>query len=270
MSNKYGPDVSRDQHFMEDREILKRMVSLGVLKPRDSVLEIGPGTGNLTKHILRKGAKVTAVESDKRFKPLLERELGGKVRLIFGNALKTMENVKFNKLISNLPYSICEPLVNILTKTGFDLAVLSVPEGFARILLAKPGERQYSKLSLKSQSFFSVRTAFRIPRNAFRPEPRTESVVIVLKPLSGRDYKKRPGKYVTREIFLQPKKKLRNALMEALINLNKNILGRNSTKNMAREAIKGKGIGERVLEKKVEEMSLKDFGKVLGSVTSLS
>jgi 16S rRNA (adenine1518-N6/adenine1519-N6)-dimethyltransferase len=268
MSEKHNAGVSRDQHFMEDGEILKRMVSLAGLKPADSVLEIGPGTGNLTKHILIRGARVTAVESDRRFMPLLEREMGGKVRLVFGNALKAVKRVGFNKLISNLPYSICEPLVNRLAGKDFDLAVLSVPEGFARILLAKPGEREYSKLSLRSQSFFKTEIRFRIPRAAFSPQPKTESVVIVLKPLSVRDYKKSTEEYVTREILLQPKKKLRNALMESLINLNKRILGRGFTKNMAREFIKGTKIGEGVLEKKVEEMSLKDFERVREKVIS--
>jgi 16S rRNA (adenine1518-N6/adenine1519-N6)-dimethyltransferase len=268
MNEKHRPGVSRDQHFMEDGKILERMVSLAGLKPADSVLEIGPGTGNLTKRMLRKGPKVTAVESDRRFRPFLERELNGKVRLVFGNALKSIENLKFNKLISNLPYSICEPLVNRLAGKEFDLAVFSVPEGFARILLARPGEREYSKLSLRSQSFFRTEIRFRIPRTAFSPQPRTESVAIVMKPLSARDYEKRPEKYVMKEVFLQPKKKLRNALMEALINLNKRILGREFTKNMAREFIKGTKIGERVLEKKVSEMSLKDFERVREKVIS--
>jgi len=269
--NPKKKDVSRDQHFMENSEIIERIVSLGALKARDSVLEIGPGTGSLTKHILSKGAKVTAVESDKRFRPLLKRELGSerKLKLIFENALVAMEKIKFNKIISNLPYSMCESLINRLTRMSFDLAVLSIPEGFARILLAKPNEKRYSKLSLKSQSFFSVNTKFKIPRSAFRPEPKTESVVVVIKPLSERDYRNYPGKYILKEILLQPKKKLKNALMEGMINLNRHILGKGFTKNLAREAMKNTGIEGRILDKKVEEMSAGDFEKVLRNITSL-
>ncbi|NIO20414.1 MAG: hypothetical protein GTN76_06645 [Candidatus Aenigmarchaeota archaeon] len=264
--------VSGDKHFMENIQIINRMVSLGLLKPRDHVLEIGPGHGNLTKHILRKGVKVTAVEKDRKFRGILKKELGRerKLKLIFDNALSVMERITFNKIISNLPYSICEPLVNKLTKIDFDLTVLSVPEGFARILLAKPSEGNYSKLSLRAQSFFDVKIKFEIPRSAFRPEPRTESVVVVIRKLSEREYENHPEKYVLKEIFLQPTKKLKNALMEGLINFNRNILGKDFTKNMARKKIGKMDIKEEILEKKVKEMGLADFRKILENITSFS
>lgn len=263
-------NLSKDQHFMEDIRIMEKIVSLGLLKPKDSVLEIGPGTGNLTKRILGKGAKVTAVESDKRFERILGREFRKErnLKVIFENALDAMEKIRFNKIISNLPYSICEPVINKMTRMDFDFAVLSVPEGFASILLAKPNERDYSKLSLKSQSFFTVKTQFKIPRNAFRPKPKTESVVITLKPLSENDYRKYPEKYILKEIFLQEKKKLKNALMEGLVNLNKDILKREFTKNLAREVIEKMNIEGGILGKKVEEMTLMDFEKVRKNIIS--
>jgi 16S rRNA (adenine1518-N6/adenine1519-N6)-dimethyltransferase len=255
-----NPEVSKDQHFMENKKIIDRMVSLGSLKPGDSVLEIGPGTGILTKRIVGKGAKVTAVEKDRRFERILKKEFGKErnLELIFENALNVIEGMKFNKVISNLPYSICEPLINRLAGMSFEKAVLSIPEGFACILLAKPEEKGYSRLSLKSQ----------IPRNAFRPEPKTESVVVVIKPLSRKDYKSYPEKFILKEIFLQDKKKLKNALMEGIINLNKRILGKNFTKNRARERIKKMDLDKRILEKKVSEMSVSDLEKVLKKITS--
>jgi len=262
--------VSRDQHFMEDKKIIERIVSLGSLEPGDSVLEIGPGTGVLTKRILSRGVKVTAVESDRRFKRILDKEFGKErnLEIIFGNALNVIGRIRFNKIISNIPYSICEPLINRLTRTTFDRAVLSVPEGFASILLAKPGEGNHSKLSLRSQSFFRVEIRFKIPRNAFRPEPRTESVAVVIKPFSRKDYENYPEKFVLKEIFLQGKKKLGNALMEGIINLNKDILGKDFTKNQAREKIERMNIGKGILEKKVEETGIGDLGMILGRVTS--
>ncbi len=268
-SENYEPDASKDQHIMEDGEILERMVLLGEVKGGDHVLEIGPATGNLTRHILKTGAKVTAVERDKNFERILKREFSNEknFELIFGNALDVMGKIRFNKLISNIPYSICEPLINKLMRKDFDLAVLSLPEGFARILLARPNERRYSKLSLKSQSFFRVSIEFKIPRSAFKPEPRTESVIAVIKPLSKNDYLKNHEKYVLREIFLQPKMKLKNALREAIINLNKNILGRNFTKNLAREVIRGMKLEKDMLEKRVNEMNTKDFRKLLCSLS---
>lgn len=255
---------------MENKKVIERMVSLGSLKPKDSVLEIGPGTGILTKRILSKGVKVTAVENDRRFERILKKEFGKErnLEVIFENILNVIGRIKFNKVISNLPYSICEPLINRLTRVTFDKAVLSVPESFACILLAKPRERGYSKLSLKSQSFFRVEIKFKIPRNAFRPEPKTESVAVVIKPLSRKDYESYPEKFVLKEIFLQGKKKLKNALMEGIINLNKHILGKNFTKNHARERIKKMDFDKGILDNKVGEMDIRDLDKVLEKITS--
>lgn len=264
--------IHDDQHFMEDSRIIERIVSLALLRPGDFVLEIGPGTGNLTKHLLAKGVKVTAVEKDRRFETALKREFGENrnLNLIFGNVLKEIENVKFNKIVSNLPYSICEPLINKLTRIEFELAVLSVPESFARIVTARPKEKNYSKLSVKSQSFFDMKIKFNIPRSAFLPQPKTESVVVVLKRLSERTYGEHPEKYVLREIFLQPKKKLKNALMEGLINFNKNFLGKKFTKRLARKTIKKMELKGETLDKKVKELSITDLKSVLKNLTSLS
>jgi len=267
-----GKTVSMDQHFMENEGILRRMVFLADLKPEDRVLEIGPGAGNLTRHLLGEGIEVTAVEKDVSFEDSLRKEFGHKknLNLIFGNALGVIEKIKFNKIVSNLPYSICEPFVNKLMKIDFDIAVVSVPENFASILLAKPGERQFSKLSIRSQSFFDVKVGFKVPRSAFVPEPKTESVVLVIRPLSKKYYRKHPGRYVLREIFLQNKKKIKNALREGLISLNKHILEREFTKNLAREMIKNMEINGEILGKGAGEINLAEMEELRKAVTSLA
>jgi 16S rRNA A1518/A1519 N6-dimethyltransferase RsmA/KsgA/DIM1 with predicted DNA glycosylase/AP lyase activity len=124
-------------------------------------------------------------------------------------------------------------------------------------------------ISLKSQSFFRINFEFSIPGKAFYPEPKTRSVVITTEPLSVKDYEKCPEKYVLKEIFLQSKKKLKNALTEGIINLNKNILSRDFTKNMARETIKKMKLKGGMLDKGVEKIRTADFENLLEKLSLL-
>ena len=256
------PDPSRDQHFVTDIRILEKMVSLARVGPEDVVLEIGAGAGTLTECLSKRGASVIAVESDRRFEESLRKLKHENLKVIYGNALEVMKDIEFSKVVSNIPYSICEPLLNILFRKKFEIAVLSVPEKFYRRISSRPGKGGYSLLAMKTQSFFNVKFGFRVPRKCFHPEPGTESVVITLEPLPREDYEKHPEKYIMREMFLQRKKKLKNALMEALINLNRDIFDREFTKNMARDMIREMRIGSRILEKRAGESGLEDFRKL--------
>jgi len=253
------PDPSRDQHFMTNRKTVERIVDLAGITRKDVILEIGAGTGILTEQLARKKARIIAVELDRRFSKTLGRLHYENLEIIYANALDVIDEIEFDKIVSNIPYSICEPLIGKLLRRSFDLAVMSVPENFYSIISSEPGEKNYSLLSLKAACFFSIESKLKIPAGDFFPPPRTDSVAILLRPLPKNDYEKDPEKFVFREIFLQSEKKLKNALMEALINLNKKILAKNFTKKLALGAIGGMEIDERLLEKGAEEMRLEDF-----------
>ncbi|MEE9323160.1 MAG: rRNA adenine N-6-methyltransferase family protein [Candidatus Aenigmarchaeota archaeon] len=261
---KYGikPKPSKDQHFLTNPEIVERIVSISRIKPKDSVLEIGAGPGILTEHLVKTRAKITAVEMDRNFKSILNKLDHENLQIIYDNILKIIDTLDFSKVVSNIPYSICEPLLGKLLKRNFDLAVLSIPEKFYRRVSSKPGEKYYSLLTLKANSFFKILFKFRISKEDFYPKPKTESVVVLIKPLSRKDYQKTTEKFVFREIFLQRKKKLKNSLMEAIINLNKKILVKDFTKNMARGVMGKMGLNRDLLEKGAKEMGLKDFEKL--------
>lgn len=260
------PDPSRDQHFMTDRGTVERIVDSAGITSGDVVLEIGAGTGILTEQLARKKAKVIAVEIDRRFSKTLGKLNCKNLEIVYANALDVIDEIEFNKIVSNIPYSICEPLLNKLCARKFDLAVLSMPENFFGIISSPPGGKSYSLLSLKSGSFFSIEKKFGIPAGSFSPRPKTDSVAVLLRPLAQEDYEKGPEKFVFREIFLQKEKKLKNALMEGLINLNKKISARNFTKKMALESIGRMGIDRKLLEKRTEEMRLKDFIELEGKL----
>jgi 16S rRNA (adenine1518-N6/adenine1519-N6)-dimethyltransferase len=263
-------DMVKDQHLMVNKKSVEKIVSAARLERQDRVLEIGAGAGILTRALAMKGARVIAVEIDRSFRKVLGKIESGNVEIIYGNALEVMDGLAFDKVVSNIPYSICEPLINKLMARNFSLAVLSVPEKFYRILSAGPRERGYSLLTLRASSFFSVALSFRLKREDFDPPPQTESVVITIRPLADKDYAKRPDKFIFRELLLQRKKKLKNALMEGIINLNKKILSRAFTKNMAKKVISAMGLERSLLEKESGQLTLADLEKIREKIRHFS
>src|SRR3989338_10697618 len=124
-----------DQHFMIDEELLQRIVSAADLKKTDTILEIGPGTGNLTKLLLGKGKSLTLVEKDKVLLQKLKEDLKGEKNITFIQADATQHKLpEFNKCVSNLPYTICEPLLWRFTRYKFETLVLVLPNKFTDLL----------------------------------------------------------------------------------------------------------------------------------------
>jgi len=196
--------VNLDQHFMIDKNLLKEVASYA--DEFDVILEIGPGKGALTEELVKRARMVFAIEKDNDFMEELEEKFTGskKVVFMFDDVLKA-EFPKFTKCISNLPYSICEPLLWRLFRLEFEIAVLVVPEGFADILIGK----SWSKLNYILPIFYSIKKVRTIPRDAFFPEPRVKSALVVLTP--------RKSDNPLRDIYLQYDKKLRNALREMVM-----------------------------------------------------
>ena len=240
-----------DQHFMEDPELIKKIVSLAGIRKGETVLEIGAGKGNVTKEIAKKAGRVIAVEID----PELGRELRGmklpNTEVKIQNALDFLDSQKpyFDRIVSNTPYSICEALVRRLPHFSFKKGVFAFPKSFAYRLVEK-GERR-TRLSFVAQEFFQIKLGQEIPKKAFFPIPKTSSVIVVLAP--------RKKKSLTAQLILREKMLLKNALREAFC---EGILGRKSTKREAKKAIKSLKINNLLLEKKVADLDEKGFKQV--------
>src|SRR3989338_1465735 len=196
-----------DQHFMIDEELLQRIVSAADLKKTDTILEIGPGTGNLTKLLLGKGKSLTLVEKDKVLLQKLKEDLKGEKNITFIQADATQQKLpEFTKCVSNLPYTICEPLLWIFTRYEFETLVLVIPNKFTDLLQGYVP----SRLHLLMETFYKVEYLERIPKQAFDPQPKIESALI------------RITRKNTQDIFLkkflsQDDKKTKNALREILM-----------------------------------------------------
>lgn len=201
------------QHFLLDDDIIARQVALADLSDRDTVLEIGPGIGNLTEELLRSGAKVVAVEQDPAFCRFLERRFGPRIRLIQADAVRAFLP-EFEKVVSNLPYQISSPITFKLLGTGFKVAVLMLQKEFADRMVARPGSPEYGRLSVGVYYRAECEIAFNVSKGSFWPQPRVDSCVVVLRPRKPPFAVKDDEMFarVTQVVFSHRRKKVSNAL----------------------------------------------------------
>ena len=173
--------VPRDQHFLTDKNAVRRIAGLIDLEDR-LVLEIGPGEGILTRELLDRGARVNAVEID----PGLVEELTlffadeietGRLTIVHGDAVRC-DLPPFDIVVSNLPYSASSKNTFRLIATGFDVAVLMYQEEFARRMVAPAGTPECGRLSIMVQTYCCVERCFDLPPQAFSPKPQVRSTVV--------------------------------------------------------------------------------------------
>ncbi|KAF9238327.1 S-adenosyl-L-methionine-dependent methyltransferase [Melanogaster broomeanus] len=177
------------QHILKNPQIAQTIVDKANLRPTDKVLEVGPGTGNLTVRILEKAKHVTAVEMDPRMAAEVTKRVQGKpeqrkLDIIIGDFVKA-ELPYFDVCISNTPYQISSPLVfRLLSHRPIcRIAILMFQREFALRLVAQPGTDLWSRLSANVQLFAKVDLVMHVGKNNFRPAPLVESSVVRMVPL---------------------------------------------------------------------------------------
>ncbi|ORY79900.1 dimethyladenosine transferase [Protomyces lactucae-debilis] len=183
---KFNKDFG--QHILKNPLVAQGIVDKSDLKPSDTVLEVGPGTGNLTVRILEQCRKVIAVEMDPRMAAELAKRVQGKpeqkrLEIQLGDVIKT-ELPHFDVCISNTPYQISSPLVFKLLaqKPPPRAAILMFQREFALRLVARPGDALYCRLSVNVQMWARVKHIMKVGRNNFRPPPQVESSVVKIEP----------------------------------------------------------------------------------------
>ncbi|HDJ99682.1 MAG TPA: methyltransferase domain-containing protein, partial [Firmicutes bacterium] len=137
------------QHLLIDRKIAEREVNYASISKEDVILEVGPGKGILTLILAERAKEVVAVEVDHRFVNFLKGIIPDNVRIIHGDILKIdLESINFNKVVANLPFSISSPFTFRLLDSSFSKAILIYQKHFAKRMVAKPGSKEYSRLSV--------------------------------------------------------------------------------------------------------------------------
>ena len=180
MKKRYG------QHFLSDRNILQRIVRLASISPNDTVLEIGPGAGSLTRELAAAARRVIAIEIDRDLIPRLRASMPANVDVIEADALEAdfekLAGASPFHLVGNLPYNIATPLLKrfvAVRERILDVTIMLQKEVAERIR-AKPGTAAWGPLSILIQYYATPIRGFTIPPGAFTPRPRVDSAVIRL------------------------------------------------------------------------------------------
>ncbi len=180
---------SLGQNFLHDKNQLRRIVAAAELKPADKVLEIGPGLGPLTELLVKSGASVLAVETDRRLCDLLQTRFSGcpNLQLLHEDALRFLtrepRSWKDWKVVSNLPYSIASPLLVEFAQMVAPpkRLVVTLQSEVAERLAAEAGNKEYGLLTLLVQQTFVPVESFQIPAGCFFPPPRVDSACLTLR-----------------------------------------------------------------------------------------
>ncbi|MCQ1535329.1 16S ribosomal RNA methyltransferase A [Methanosarcina sp. KYL-1] len=205
-----------DQHFLVETSYLDRIVAAADLNPEETVLEIGAGIGNLTERLARKAKKVIAIELDPALVHVLHDRFDAveNIEIIAGDALK-LDFPEFDKVVSNLPYSISSEITFKLLRHRFSLGILMYQYEFAKRMVSPPDCKDYSRLTVDTYYFADASILMKVPKGAFQPAPEVDSAVIKLVP--------RPAPFEVKDeaffmdfvagVFSQRRKKLRNAIL---------------------------------------------------------
>ncbi|AFZ30876.1 dimethyladenosine transferase [Gloeocapsa sp. PCC 7428] len=188
------------QHWLKNEKALNQIVAAAEITKRDRILEIGPGTGVLTRRLLPLAESVVAVEIDLDLCELLAKKLGNTenflllqgdfLELDLPSLLTSFPNFQSpNKVVANIPYNITGPILEKLLGTianpnpqPFDLIVLLVQKEVADRLYAKPGSKTFGALSVRVQYLAECEFIYHVNAKSFYPPPKVDSAVVRLRP----------------------------------------------------------------------------------------
>lgn len=206
------------QHFLANKSILDRIAEAACPDRTSTVIEIGPGKGSLTSHLLARAARTIAIEID----PVLVQYLRAKFRdeprltLVDADVLKTdLAQWGQAAVTGNIPYYITSPIIEKTLALGplLTRAVFLVQKEVAERLTASPGTRAWGYLSVQTQLHSTPELLFTVPASAFHPPPKVDSAVVRL--IARQDSPAPKGflNFVS-HCFRQKRKKIRNNLID--------------------------------------------------------
>ena len=220
---------SLGQNFLIDKNIIKSIVNVGDVKKNNVILEVGPGTGNLTEYILKKNPKkIFVIEKDSNLVNLLNGKFSDKINILNKDVLKfDLNNISKEKIIifGNLPYNISTKILTqwITTPEKFKCykkLILMFQKEVADRILAKTNSRNYGRLSIISNWRLNIKKEFNISPQCFFPKPKVDSTLLSFVPKKEFYYIKNPENLekITRIFFNQRRKMIKNPLKQIFKN----------------------------------------------------
>jgi len=226
---------SLGQNFLVDKNILDKIVNTTIIKDKN-ILEIGPGTGNLTTCILNKRPKkIFVIEKDNELATNLENKFKNKLTIINEDVLKIDETKLFNEKLTvfgNLPYNISTEIlnkwiINLKNKFWFDFLVLMFQKEVADRIIAEFNTSKYGRLSIICNWKLQIQKVCDIKPEAFSPKPKVDSTLLLFSPKKNFVKINNPDNLeeVTRVFFNQRRKMLKKPFNQ-LFNGNQKILNK--------------------------------------------
>lgn len=223
--SQIGPaKKSLGQHFLTSEVVVKNMVKAAQISREDTVLEIGPGLGILTRELLASPARsVYLCEKDHVLCQKLKGEfIQNKVKTICQDALLLIPNLQVKppfKVISNLPYNVGSPiLISLLTicPTLPQNITVMLQKEVAQRITAKPGDSNRGLLTVLIELFGQAKIIQKVPRNLFYPVPQVDSAVLAIENIKPIDVDPKAAIKVFKMAFAGKRKKLKNSLFSTL------------------------------------------------------
>jgi len=219
--HRLSPKKRMSQNFLVARSVVERIAAATQVKEGELILELGPGLGTLTGELLRRGARVLAIEKDPEMIDVLREELGAieRFEVRYGDAatVHLAEAVRDEgcpiRVVGNLPYSVTGAILRNLGTQRRELisAVVMVQREVRDRLIAAPGKKDYGALSVFTQAAFEVERVLDVKPGSFHPPPKVSSAVVRLVPCE-RAEETPQFRVVVRAAFETRRKTLRNAL----------------------------------------------------------
>ena len=220
------PKKSLGQNFLIDKNIIQYIANIAEINEKDTLLEVGPGTGNLTKELLlKKPKKIIVVEKDKILSRKLKSNFGKQIQILNDDILKIdEENLSKEKMIffGNLPYNISSQILvkwiklknlNFICKKF----VLMFQKEVADRIIAQFNEKNYSRISILSAWRLEIKKVKEISANCFYPKPKVKSSLLLIEPKINFFSFKNPKnlEHIT-NIFFNQRRKMINKPMSLL------------------------------------------------------
>jgi len=228
--HKITAKKSLGQHFLNSKHVLDQIISAAKINKDEQVLEIGPGTGVLTRALLTAGAKVTAIEKDDRVLGLLKASFvpeieSGQLEIIHGDvldgslaAILALQNKPF-ALIANIPYYITGAILERFLEGEIrpNRMVILVQKEVAERIVARDGKE--SVLSMSVKAFGTPKIVATVPPGAFTPPPTVDSAILAIENISDERFQTMPDRIpmffkAVRAGFAHKRKYLKSNLAE--------------------------------------------------------
>ena len=220
---------SLGQNFLIDRNVLNQIVDTVDIKNKE-ILEIGPGSGNLTQYILKKKPKkIYVIEKDNNLSSLLNEKFSNEINIINDDVLKISENKISNEKLTvfgNLPYNISTEIlskwiVNLDKKIWFSSLILMFQKEVADRIIAKPNASNYGRLAILSNWKLNVTKIIDIKPESFSPRPKIDSSLLIFSPK--KDFFKLKNaknlEMITRTFFNQRRKMIKKPFNQLFKNI---------------------------------------------------